>query len=174
VSYSDDDQPGRGTAGGDDDLVGPRRGGRARGRFEMDDNQVEERPRRGARGRGGAPAPTLPAIVRDIPNFIRLIGGIAIDKRVSAADKGIVVAAVAYFFSPVDLIPEAILPVIGSVEDVYFLMLALARLVHNTDSDVLLDHWHGDPDSLEQALTSLDSVSAMIPGPLRMLLGTGR
>ncbi|HEX8395427.1 MAG TPA: DUF1232 domain-containing protein [Longimicrobium sp.] len=193
MSYSDDDQPRRGTAGRDDDLVGPRRGGRARAgvqddggsddlvgprrrsRFDMDDNQGEERPRRGGRVRTGVQAAqSLPTLVRDIPNFIRLAGGLALDRRVNAADKAIVAASIAYFFSPVDLIPEAILPVIGSVEDVYLLMLALARLVHNTDTDVLLDHWHGDPDSLEQALTALDNVSAMIPGPLRMLLGAGR
>lgn len=191
MSYSDDDQPRRGTSGRDDDLVGPRRGGRARGgvqeddgadelvgprkrgRFDMDEG--EERPRGGGRVRRGVQAAqSLPALVRDIPNFIRMAGGLALDRRVNAADKAIVLASIAYFFSPVDLIPEAILPVIGSVEDVYLLMLALARLVHNTDTDVLLDHWHGDPDILEQALAALDNVSAMIPGPLRMLLGAGR
>jgi uncharacterized membrane protein YkvA (DUF1232 family) len=192
VSYSDDEQPRRGNAGRDDDLVGPRRGGRSRaafdeggetdelvgprrGRFQMDDEQGAPRSRPRGRVRTGvAAAQALPGLVRDIPNFIRLVGGLSMDKRVNMADKAIVLGAVAYFLSPIDLIPEAVLPVIGSVEDVYLLVLALGRLVHNTDHDVLLDHWHGDPESLEQALSSLDNVSAMIPGPLRMLLGSAR
>jgi uncharacterized membrane protein YkvA (DUF1232 family) len=110
------------------------------------------------------------ALVRDIPNFGRLLWGLARDPRVSRADKGIVVAALAYVALPFDFLPDTI-PLIGEIDDVYVIMLALSRLVNNAGMEVLLDHWQGEMSSLERALAGLDKASSFLPEPIRRVLG---
>jgi uncharacterized membrane protein YkvA (DUF1232 family) len=201
VHYSDEDDlvgPRRGAPRpgdeDDDDLVGPRRGrggrsasadaedgqekvGRARRSFLDDDDDVEDyRPARRPRGRpgggtGNREGASLMSMVRDVPAFLKLLGRLARDPRVSKVDKAIVAATVVYLVSPVDLIPDWVVPVVGQVEDLALLALALSRLVNNAGIGVLLDHWDGDPGSLEAALDALHGATALLPGPLRAILG---
>ena len=208
MHYSDDETPRsrRGPRGGeddlaaplgDDDLVGPRRGGarpsgladdageelagrpRPRRRSILDDEdddgpRVVARARRGPRGRGGAggvSAASFRAILRDIPAFLKLLARLARDPRVPVLDKAIVAAVLVYMVSPVDLIPDFAAPVLGQVEDVYLLALALSRLLNQAGMDVLLDHWEGDVATLETALSALDRAGSLLPGPIRSVLG---
>lgn len=160
-----------------DDLVGPRRGARRRGVLDDHDGVDASRPpqrlRRGGRdpGRGGMSRETLAGIVRDVPSFVKLFARLARDPRVSTMDKALVAAVLVYLVSPVDLIPDWVVPVVGQLEDVYLLALALSRLVNNAGVDVLLDHWEGSPGSLEAALGALDRAGSVLPGPIQALLG---
>jgi len=162
---------------GDDDLVGPRRGARRPSILDDDEDAAAPRPaqrlRRGGQdqGRGGLSRDTLTSIVRDVPSFIKLFGRLARDPRVSTVDKAIVAAVLVYLVAPVDLIPDWVVPVVGQLEDVYLLALALSRLVNNAGVDVLLDHWEGDPASLEAALGALDRAGSVLPGPVQAILG---
>jgi uncharacterized membrane protein YkvA (DUF1232 family) len=198
VHYSDDDDqtPRRGFAGDDDELVGPRRGGASRPRDEYDDEDLVGRRRvgQGARrsilddddGEDWAPIhrqsgpgrrgedrerASLVGMVRDVPRYLKLLARLARDPRVSKVDKAIVAAVLVYLVSPVDLVPDWIVPVVGHVEDIYLLALALSRLVNNAGMDVLLDHWDGDPASLEAVVGLLDRAGALLPGPVRTLVG---
>lgn len=176
---------GRPSAGRDDedgdDLVGPRRGARRRG--ILDDHEGDPAPRaaaprlrRGGRdqGRAGLSRETLMGILRDIPSFIKLFGRLAADPRVSKVDKAIVAAVLVYLVSPVDLVPDWVVPVVGQLEDVYLLALAVSRLVNNAGVEVLMDHWDGDSASLEAALGSLDRAGSVLPGPVQAILGGRR
>lgn len=164
-------------------LVGPRRGAR-RGSILDDDDEdgdaprpAASRPRPGGRGRTGERGPsreTLMSLVRDVPSFIKLFGRLATDPRVSKLDKAIVGAVLVYLISPVDLVPDWVVPVVGQIEDVYLLALALSRLVNNAGVDVLMDHWDGDAASLEAALSVLDRAGSVLPGPIQALLGSRR
>jgi len=69
------------------------------------------------------------------------------DERVSTVDKMLVGAAIGYVIMPFDLIPDFI-PLIGQVDDIYVIMLALDRLISRAGSEVLADHWDGDPRDL--------------------------
>jgi len=108
--------------------------------------QEEEAPRERRRPRAGRRRTVLGAI-RKIPAYLRLLGGLLLDGRVSALDKVIVAGAIAYVVMPLDLIPDFI-PFLGEVDDVYILVLALRRLIKRAGADVLSDHWTGDPDDL--------------------------
>lgn len=108
--------------------------------------QGAPRTRRGRLGRRGARRSVLHAI-RLIPAYLRLLAGLLGDRRVSALDKLLVAGAIAYVVMPIDLIPDFI-PFLGQVDDVYFLMLALGRLLSRAGEDVLVDHWSGDPADL--------------------------
>lgn len=86
--------------------------------------------------------------IRQIPSYLRLLVGLLRDGRVSRIDRLMVVAAIAYIVSPLDFIPDLI-PFLGEVDDIFLLMLALQRLVEHAGRSVLLDHWRGHPDDLD-------------------------
>ena len=106
---------------------------------------VEDSPAVGA-PRTGAKR-TVMYYIRQLPQYVRLLGGLITDKRVSVVDKMLVAGAIAYIVMPIDLIPDFI-PFFGEIDDLYILVLALQRLISNAGRVVLLDHWAGDPTDL--------------------------
>jgi len=100
-----------------------------------------------ARPRTGVKRSVLRAI-RQIPSYLRLLVGLVGDSRVSRFDRLLVLAAGVYLVSPIDFIPDVI-PFLGEVDDLFLLITALQRLVANAGRSVLMDHWRGDPDELE-------------------------
>lgn len=90
---------------------------------------------------------TIVSTMKELPNFLRLLGGLLTDRRVSNTDKLLVAGAFAYIVLPMDFIPDYI-PFLGEVDDLFVLVLALQRLIANAGRSVLNDHWMGDPDSL--------------------------
>lgn len=183
--------PGPGDEDDGEDLVGPRRGGggraasadvaddvresggRKRRSILDDEGDAGPRPARRPRGggRGGREGASVMSMVRDLPAYAKLLARLAVDPRVSKVDKGIVAAVLVYLVSPVDLVPDWVFPVVGQIEDVYLLALALSRLMNNAGMEVLLDHWDGDPATLGMALDALDGAAAILPAPLRAILG---
>ena len=111
----------------------------------------------------------LVSVMRDIVSFVKLLGRLARDPRVSTVDKALCVATVAYVLSPIDLIPDFI-PFLGQVDDIYLVMLTLDRLLANSGMDVLLDHWDGDAAHLERLMGGLEKASSFLPEPVRRLL----
>ena len=85
--------------------------------------------------------------VRKLPTYMRLLGGLLTDRRVSGVDKLLVAGAMAYIVMPVDLMPDFI-PFFGEVDDLFILILALRRLIANAGRRVVLDHWTGMPADL--------------------------
>jgi uncharacterized membrane protein YkvA (DUF1232 family) len=97
-------------------------------------------PRTGARR-------TVMYYIRHLPQYLRLLGGLVTDSRVSAVDKLLVLGAIGYIIMPLDVIPDFI-PFFGEIDDLYLLVLALQRLVANAGRTVLLSHWTGNPEDL--------------------------
>lgn len=122
------------------------------------------RPRTGARR-------TLIGAIRSIPDYLRLLFGLFRDPRVRLFDKGLVVAAIAYALSPIDLIPDFI-PIIGQADDVFFMLLAVQHLIANAGWDVIEDHWPGDPDALseENLQLTIAAVAFFLPKSIRRRL----
>lgn len=111
---------------------------------------AEGSPRTGAKR-------TVIYYMKQLPAYMRLLGGLLMDRRVSAVDKLLVAGAMAYIAMPVDLIPDFI-PFIGEVDDVFLLVLALQRLIANSGRNVLMAHWSGAVEDL--ADTNLEAVLA--------------
>ena len=97
-------------------------------------------PRTGARR-------TVIYYIKQLPQYLRLLGGLISDPRVALVDKLLVAGAMAYIVMPIDLVPDFI-PFFGEIDDLYLLVLALQRLVANAGRVVLLDHWTGNPGDL--------------------------
>jgi uncharacterized membrane protein YkvA (DUF1232 family) len=83
-----------------------------------------------------------------IPNLVVLFRGLLGDRRVSRGSKAWLWFALAWFVSPIDLIPE-FLPVVGPLDDAIVAALVLRHVLRRTDRSVLIDHWRGDPSTLD-------------------------
>lgn len=123
--------------------------------------QTSPRSRRRPRAAASRPAAghkrTVVGAVRDLPNFARLLYGLVTDPRVELLDKLLVAGAVAYVLIPEDIFPDFI-PLIGEVDDVFVLVLALRQLMKSAGREIMLEHWMGDPDDLDEL--SLEKILA--------------
>jgi uncharacterized membrane protein YkvA (DUF1232 family) len=115
--------------------------------------QARTKERERAAESPGPPSPvsgakrTLMSTMKELPNFLRLLGGLLTDRRVSNTDKLLVAGAVGYILLPLDFVPDFI-PFLGEVDDLFLLVIALQRLIANAGRAVLEDHWMGDPRQL--------------------------
>ncbi|MGI8786993.1 MAG: YkvA family protein [Pyrinomonadaceae bacterium] len=91
-----------------------------------------------------------------LPNMVKLLGNLLIDKRVSAVDKALFAAAIVYVIMPLDFIPDFI-PFFGQIDDLYLVALTLLRLLNHADESVVRENWSGSGDivSLANSIASL-------------------
>lgn len=115
---------------------------------------------------------TVKDVVRGIPRFGVLLFRLLGDRRVSLMDRALFGFALAYLFTPVDLVPDFILG-FGELDDLLVVFLALDRLLNRTDREVLLDHWDGDRAPLLVVTDLLDRVMQRLPRWVRGVLRAG-
>ncbi len=104
-----------------------------------------------------------------IPKFFRLIINLLRDPRVSATDKAILGATVAYLLNPVDLVPDWI-PFLGMVDDVYLIVLALLRMLLRTDAQVMSQYWDGPEELIPLLKQTAEWAVAFLPARIRKAL----
>lgn len=84
---------------------------------------------------------------------LRLVAGsgrnLLSDPRVPRRAKVVVAFAGLYDLSPIDLIPEFI-PIIGPLDDVVVIALALRYVARRVPRDVLFEAWPAEPRLLER------------------------
>jgi uncharacterized membrane protein YkvA (DUF1232 family) len=86
-----------------------------------------------------------------IPNLLVLFKGLLGDPRVTRGSKAWLWFAVVWLVSPIDLIPEFI-PVLGPLDDAVVAAAVLRHLVRKAGSDVVYEHWRGEPSSISRVL----------------------
>lgn len=82
-----------------------------------------------------------------IPDYVRLVFGLLWDSRVSLMDRLIVMGSVIYLASPLDILPD-VFPILGQIDDLFFLVFSLTRLFERADREVVLSHWKGRAEEL--------------------------
>ena len=96
-----------------------------------------------------------PGVLKDVAGFlpacITLVRRLRADPRVPRRAKLAVAFAGLWVLSPVDLIPE-FLPVIGPLDDVVVVALALRYAGRQVPRHVLVEAWPGDAGLLERLL----------------------
>ena len=96
-----------------------------------------------------------PGLLKDLAGFlpacVTLVRRLRADPRVPFKAKAAVVLAGLWVLSPVDLLPE-FLPVIGPLDDVVVVALALRYAARRVPREVLLEAWPGEPRLLERLL----------------------
>ena len=96
-----------------------------------------------------------PGTARDlaafIPDCVTAVRRLRADPRVPRRAKVAIVFAGLWVASPIDLIPE-FLPIIGPLDDIIVVALALRYAGRQVPRDVLLAAWPGEPRLLERLL----------------------
>jgi uncharacterized membrane protein YkvA (DUF1232 family) len=98
-----------------------------------------------------------PGLLRDLAAFLpacvttarRLRRNPAVPRRAKIA----VLLAAAWVLSPVDLIPEFV-PIIGPLDDILVIVLALRYAARAVPRDVLTEAWPAEPRLLDKVLSS--------------------
>jgi len=97
------------------------------------------------------PPGPLRELARFIPDCVTTVRRLRGDARVPRRARVAVVLAGLWLASPIDLLPE-FLPVIGPLDDVVVVALALRYAARQVPRQVLVDAWPGDPRLLERLL----------------------
>jgi uncharacterized membrane protein YkvA (DUF1232 family) len=96
-----------------------------------------------------------PGLLRDlasfVPDCVTTVRRLRRDPRVPPRAKVVVALAGLWVVSPIDLLPE-FLPVIGPLDDVLVVALALRYAARQVPREVLLAAWPGEPRLLERLL----------------------
>lgn len=129
-------------------------------------HEVASTPRVRGGGRRRRAQLSLMGTIRRIPDYLRLLFSTMRDARVSRLDRGLVLAAIVYVLSPIDVIPDVV-PFFGQVDDVFLIVTTLTRLFERAPQRVLLSHWKGDPDDLSPRSLRRLLMAASVFLPLR-------
>src|SRR5919206_249521 len=97
------------------------------------------------------PAGVLKDLAGFLPACVTTVRRLRRDPRVPRRAKLAVGFAGLWVLSPIDLIPE-FLPVIGALDDVVVVALALRYAARQVPRDVLIEAWPGDSRLLERLL----------------------
>jgi uncharacterized membrane protein YkvA (DUF1232 family) len=94
-----------------------------------------------------------PGIARDLaaflPDCVTTVRRLRRDPRVPRSAKIAVLVAGLWVLSPIDLVPE-FLPVIGPLDDVVVVALALRFAARRVPREALFEAWPGNPKLLER------------------------
>jgi len=104
------------------------------------------------------------------PDLFHLLCKLSIDKEVPVKEKTKLVAAITYFISPVDLVPELILGPIGYVDDIALSAYVLNSLINKTNSEIVKKHWAGDKDILTLISKTLEISDEMVGGKWKKII----
>ena len=70
----------------------------------------------------------------------KLVGRLIGDRRVSGFIKLLPIASIAYLISPVDLMPGAVIPLLGALDDAAVVWLGTTLFIELCPSDVVHEH----------------------------------
>ncbi len=82
------------------------------------------------------------------PDLFHLLVKLSIDDRVPADKKAKFIAVIAYFISPIDLLPEMFLGPLGYLDDIALTAYVLNQYINENDAAVVREIWAGDQDIL--------------------------
>ena len=104
--------------------------------------------------------PSQGGVLKDLMVKFKLIVRLMADRRVSFWVKLLPIGALAYVFSPVDLVPGAVLPVVGALDDMAILWLGVNMFIQLCPPEVVAEL----SQDLEQGGSKDDSGGEVIDG----------
>jgi uncharacterized membrane protein YkvA (DUF1232 family) len=103
------------------------------------------------------------------PNLVKLLARLSVDPRVPMRRRALVVAALAYVLSPVDLIPDFV-PGLGRLDDIVLVSVAVDRVLSGADAAVVAEHWDGSEDALDLVRSAFAWGAEIVPSVLGKFL----
>lgn len=95
------------------------------------------------------------------PDIFYLLVKLVQDPDVPTSKKVKLVTAIAYFISPIDVLPEAFLGPIGYLDDIGIAAYVLNDLLNSIDPQIIKRNWVGDVDVLyliKKILINIDNI----------------
>ncbi len=80
-----------------------------------------------------------------LPDIIALLVRVFKDERVTKETKRYLGVALAYLFSPVDVIPDSI-PLIGKIDDLAVVFFVFQKLLCDIPTEIIIDNYEGNED----------------------------
>jgi uncharacterized membrane protein YkvA (DUF1232 family) len=108
-------------------------------------------------------------LLRELPNFIKLLVRLMRDARVSRVDRALFGVVIAYVLLPIDLMPD-FLGFAGLFDDLFLIGIALNRLFQHAGPRTLIEHWDGNPRALGYLLEGIEEIGTLIPNKIRSAL----
>jgi uncharacterized membrane protein YkvA (DUF1232 family) len=106
------------------------------------------------------------ALLRSLPDVLRLVTRLASDPVLPRAAKIALAAAAVYLLSPIDLIPDFV-PFVGYVDDLLLAAVVLDGVLNWVDRGVVLRYWPGTPQSLDSLARAARVLSIWVPRRLK-------
>ena len=83
------------------------------------------------------------------PDLFHLLCKLSLDENVPVGHKAKLAGAIAYFVSPVDLMPEIFLGPVGYADDIAVAAFVLNNMINDVDPEIVRNYWAGDEDVLK-------------------------
>jgi uncharacterized membrane protein YkvA (DUF1232 family) len=96
------------------------------------------------------------------PDLFHLICKLSVDKDVPSKKKMKLLGGIAYFISPIDLLPEVFFGPVGYLDDIAVAAYVLNDLINEVDPQIVRKHWAGEQDILDLIKTILANADSMI------------
>jgi uncharacterized membrane protein YkvA (DUF1232 family) len=82
------------------------------------------------------------------PDLFHLLVKLSLDERVPSDKKAKFALVIAYFISPLDLLPELMLGPLGYLDDIALTAYVINQYINETDPGIVRELWAGDQDIL--------------------------
>jgi len=96
------------------------------------------------------------------PDLFHLLVKLSLDNRVHSSKKAKFIAVIAYFISPIDLLPEFLLGPLGYLDDIALTAYVLNEYINENDPSVVRELWAGDQDILTAVKNIVTAADKMI------------
>ena len=96
------------------------------------------------------------------PDVFVLLWRLVNDPRVSSKNKMMLGSGIAYYFFPLDIMPEGFLGPIGYIDDLVFAVYLLNKMLTDTDASILREHWSGTDDVLGMIQNVLNAADNLV------------
>lgn len=97
-----------------------------------------------------------------VPDVFMLLWRLINDARVNAKNKVLLGSGLAYYFFPLDIMPEGFFGPIGYLDDLVFGVYLLNKMLADTDIAVLRQHWSGSQDVLATMQKVLNAADTLV------------
>jgi uncharacterized membrane protein YkvA (DUF1232 family) len=105
------------------------------------------------------------------PDLLHLLCRLSLDEAVPLQEKAKLAAAIAYFVSPIDLVPGLIFGPVAAVDDIALAAYVINSIINNSSPEIVEKHWAGEGDVLALVKGILEAADRLIgTGALGRLL----
>jgi len=79
-------------------------------------------------------------LIAYLPQFLKLYSRLFKDPRVPIHLKVLLLFAFIYLVTPIDIFPDFFVPILGQIDDLFILIIALKFFLKKCPGDVLMEH----------------------------------